>query len=230
MSIANQTMTKRAIVFGHADGDGYLAAEVTRENLVEEGWVVDDVVVHPKKTKNYKFWKAHFSEWDFEHVQLVVAVDISFDPKEPKQSCEALAHHASEFPSTRFLVIDHHPLPAGNWMPKNVTLFEADSVYKCCYGDPNDLMVIASICDDDEEPVNALILPSHRILAEGIKRAAADKKGVAGEKLVSILRNKQWAWVFAVGTESGTSHKSLYGNRTTTSTPSPALDSVSGSP
>jgi len=229
MSVRNQSNPKRALVFGHADGDGYLAAEVSRENLVEEGWIVDDVVVDPKKTGNYNFWNGHFLDWDFADVELVVTVDLAFNPKVPMQSCDSLSHHASEFPSTRFLIIDHHPLPSGDWLPENVTLVQTDSVYNCCYGAPNDLMVVASICDKDEEPVGNLILPSHRILAEGINRAAADKKGVGGAKLVSILRNKEWAWVFALGTEPATSHRTYFGSRTGSSIPSAALEIASGS-
>jgi len=97
-----------AVVFGHADGDGYLAAEVTRENLLTDGWVVIEVVVDPKKTANYNFWINHFQEWDFSYVDLVVVVDIAFDLKDPIRSCEALSCCAADVPDTKFVVIDHH--------------------------------------------------------------------------------------------------------------------------
>lgn len=217
---------RRAILFGHADGDGYLAAEVSRENLVSQGWTVSDVIADPLKTPNYRFWQGHFREWDFSYTDLVVTVDIAFDRKNPSISCQALADHANKFPDTRFLVIDHHELIAGDWLPSNVTLIESGSVYDCCYGDPNDLMVIASICDKDEEPVKARITEGHRILAEGINRAARDKGGAAGDALMNMLAKKQWAAFIDLGLEPKDSHRSMYGSRISNSDPSPTLDEI----
>ena len=217
---------RTAVVFGHADGDGYLAAEVSRANLVAEGWVVNDVIVGPKITANSHFWERHFREWDFSNVDLALVVDIAFDFTDPTKSRMALSQHTEQFPKTRFLVIDHHPLPAGEWLPSNVTLQEASSVYRCCYGEPNDLMVIASICDHDEQPVEELITPGHRILAHGINRAAADTERVAGDLLVSMLENQQWAAFFNIGSEPNESHRSFYRRRTRASKPSAALEEV----
>ena len=226
MRLSASTKARTTIVFGHADGDGYLAAEVTRGNLVAEGWTVTDVVVDPQKTRNCKFWQGYFQDWDFSSVDLVVTVDLAFDFTEPGRSCKALSRQASEFPDTRFLVIDHHPLKADTWLPDNVSLREAASVFACCYGDPNDLMVIASICDNDEAPVKELITPAHRVLAEGIRRAASDFHGVAGSTLRAMLENQQWAWFFALGSEPKGLHRRFYGVRTRSSPVSPTLNSL----
>lgn len=213
---------RRAVIFGHSDGDGYLAAEVSRENLVAEGWAVSSVV-SPHTTANYRFWENQFQEWDFSYLNLVVVVDVAFDFDDPARSCDALSRQAAQFPKTRFLVIDHHPLRAGEWLPHNVTLSEKNSVYTCCYGEPNDLMVIASICDKDEEPVRELISPAHRVIAEGVRRAAADTDGIAGEQMITMLENKQWAWFYTLGAEPKDFHRTYYGRRTKTSQASPAL-------
>lgn len=222
----SKKVSKRAIVFGHADGDGYLAAEVSRENLIADGWVVSDVVVDPQHTANYGFWLNHFQEWDFSQLDLVVVVDIAFDFDQPLRSCEALSHHAAQFPRTRFIVIDHHPLSAGGWLPSNVVLHESPSVYACCYGEPNDLMVLASICDKDEEPVKDLISSAHRTLAEGVNRAARSKNGIAGQLLLSMLHNKEWAWFYTLGDEPKEFHRSYYGRRLENSKVSPALNTA----
>ena len=214
---------KNAIVFGHADGDGYLASEVSRNNLAAEGWSVLETVVEPSFTPNYRFWEKHFQTRNFDTTDLVLIVDIAFDFKNPLVSADALIFQANKFPQTQFLVIDHHPLPITGILPSNVTLQSTESVFQCCYGEPNDLMVIASVCDKDEGPVQHLITEAHRTLAKGVTRASADKKGVAGQRLMSALGNHEWAWLFMLGSEAGDAHKAYYGNRTRSSKPSVAL-------
>ncbi len=207
--------TSSAVVFGHADGDGYLAAEVSRQNLIADGWIVSDVVVDPTKTPNYTFWENHFQQWDFSHTDLVVSVDIAFDFKNPTRSCEALSHRAWQFPDTRFLVIDHHPLTAGQWMPPNLNLVEADSAFRCCYGTPNDLMVIAAICDNEMKSVRHLASDAHATLAKGVARAATDVNGVAGERLLGLIERQQWAWLFELGQEPADMHRTVRRKRVT---------------
>lgn len=219
----NRSRGNNAIVFGHADGDGYLASEVSRNNLAADGWSVTETVVEPSFTPNYRFWEKHFQTRNFDSADLVLIVDIAFDFKNPLVSADALFSKATKYPETQFLVIDHHPLNINGSSPPNVTLRPTESVFQCCYGEPNDLMVIASICDKDEEPVQNLITDAHRTLAKGVTRASADKKGVAGRRLMSALGNNEWAWLFTLGSESGDAHKALYGNRTRSSKPSAAL-------
>ena len=220
---SNPTARGNAIIFGHADGDGYLATAVSKSNLTAEGWNVIDTIVDPAITPNYRFWDKQLVKWDFTNIDLVVIVDIAFDFRGPDRSGAALAGSAESHPESQFVVIDHHDLQPHKKTPDNVVLRSTDTVFSCCYGEPNDLMVIASICDKDEDPVRDLITEPHRILARGINRASADRKGVAGPKLMSALENHEWAWLFLLGSESKESHRTFYGNRTKTSAPSPAL-------
>ncbi len=217
-----------AKLFGHADADGYLAAEVSRQNLVSAGWAVQ-VVVDPKITANYRFWAKRLHEQDFDGVDLAVFVDIAFDFKDPTQSFEALIDTAKRHSRTQFHVIDHHELPVLGVLPINVTLSPTTSVYECCYGSPNDLMVVASICDKDEGPVSEIITPAHRVLADGVKRAAADTHGAAGTALMRTLESQQWAWLFTLGNEPKAAHRTFYGRRTKSADPSPALQYLSES-
>ena len=101
-------MTKRAMVLGHADADGYLASEQTRENLEKEGLRVVDVVVDPEITSNYNFWERGFQDVDLREADFVVVVDIMLNPRAPAISFDAMTRRVRSEPATEFVVIDHH--------------------------------------------------------------------------------------------------------------------------
>ena len=216
-------MTPKALIFGHADGDGYLATQQTCENLQLDGFDILEVVVDPKLTRNYRFWETTFQSWPLIGADLAVVVDITFNFRDPLRSYEALSYRAGREQATEFLVIDHHPEHRSWKPPGNVTVRMVDEVYQCCYGAPSELMVIAAICERDESPIQDLITEQHRALAKGVTRAAADHDGLAGAKLLQMIRQREWQALLDIANEPGKWHRSFYGRRWKSLPASPAL-------
>lgn len=215
-------MGRRSLVFAHADGDGHLAAEQSRRNLLERG---DDVTVfvHPLCTRNWRFWEQHFQEADFGDAETVYVVDIMLNAKQPLESYEAIVKRVEREPDRRFVVIDHHPVLGLPDPPKNLDLEFVGSVFECCVGEPSDLMVIASICDPDEEPVKSRISDEHRLRARGLKRAVSERGVLAGEPLLYLLRKEFWAVFEELAREPADFHRTMYGNRVDKTPSSPLL-------
>lgn len=212
-----------AIVFGHADADGHLAAEQSRANLQAKGINVRKVVVSPE-TNSYRFWERAFPSLDFSRIQLVVAVDIAFSFRKPDRSLEALLQAVDNYPRTQFVVIDHHPLKQPANSRSNLTLIEVDSVYDCCFGTPSDeLMAVAAICDGDGQTIRSRRSFEFEKRAIGVRRAAADMGGVAGPKLMGLLRLRQWDFFEALAEEPAEFHRQARGRRTANSLTSPLL-------
>ena len=216
-------MSKKAVLFAHADGDGHLTAEQSRRNLIEDGYDVQAVIVHPALTRNWRFWGQHFQDADFGDSDDVFVVDIMLGGKEWKDNCAALLKRVRAEPHRQFHVIDHHPVEIGERLPKNLELNFTESVYECCYGDPSELMLIASICDRDEEPVQKLLTQRHRHIAAGISRAVSDRNVLAGAPLLHLLRNECWGVFERLADEPADYHRTFYGNRTAKEPLSPLL-------
>lgn len=216
----------KAVVIGHSDGDGHLAVINSIENLTEDGFVITNTIVDPTITRNCKFWINQFPNLDFDNADLVVIVDIMFDRKNPELSINEIEKRAKQEPSRKFIIIDHHPLNIRKLKCKNVDIRIVDKVYDCCYGDPSDLMLVASICDKDELPVKSLITDIHRKRAYGISRAVTDKKGMAGKITLDLISNRVWNLFEALADEPKEYHKTFYGNRTQKITLSPILQAV----
>ena len=215
-----------AIVFGHADADGHLSAEQSRTNLQAAGINVEEVVVAPE-TSSYRFWAQTFPHLDFHRFRLVVVVDIAFNFRNPDQSLEALVQVVDDYSKTQFVVIDHHPLQRPKSPRPNLTLIEANSVYDCCFGAPSDeLMVVAALCDGDGRAVRSRTSFELTKRAIGVRRAAADTGGVAGAKLMSLLRRRRWDFFEALSEEPTEFHRHARRRRTARSLNSPLLDAA----
>ena len=213
-----------AVVFGHADADGHLAAEQSRRNLEFEGIEVQETIVS-QRTRSYRFWEHSFPSYRFHDVALVVVVDIAFSFKDPASSLEAVLEVVDSSPSTRFVIVDHHPLVYPTSERPNLTLREATGVFDCCYGSPSDeLMVPAAICDGDSRAVRTKITEAFEKRAVGVRRAAADRTGLAGSKLMTLLQESRWDLFDALATEPKHLHTSVRGWRRANCPPSPALN------
>ena len=215
-----------AIVFGHADADGHVAAEQTRTNLVAQGVHVSAVIVSAE-TRNYRFWDRTFIDWDFSRYDVVVAVDIAFSFREPVSSLDALLTVVDDHPTTEFIVVDHHPLARPRRRRGNLSLIEVQDPYDCCLGQPSEeLMAIAALCDGGLTSVKAN--PETKRRALGIRRAAADVGGVAGATLLKLLAGRRWDFFEALADEDPELHRSVRGRRRSGNAPSPLLRSATG--
>ena len=209
-----------AIVFGHADGDGHLAAHQTRSNLAQSGQAVT-VVVSPM-TRSYGFWQK-LCDFDLARYQLVVAVDIAFKFRDPQDSLGWLLHVSDQFPDKQFIVIDHHPLICPEHPRQNLTLMQVSDPYDCCLGVPDpEVMQVAALCDGS--PTQVKPTPTLRKRARGVKRAAADVSGVAGGILLEFIKARRWDFFEALAEEDNDMHRVARGIRRKISCSSPLLD------
>jgi hypothetical protein len=210
-----------AILFGHADPDGYLATEQTRTNLKAVGVRVTKMVVSDQ-TANYRFWEGKFATTNFSRYGLVVTVDIAFSFRSPGVSLAALIQAADANPGTHFVVVDHHPLLRPPMTYSNLSLIEVDTAYRCCLGEPSDdLMAVAAICEG--ELIRGRRTPLREKRALGVRRAAADVQGIAGLRLLKILEERNWAFFEALADEPREYHHTARGRRTAKSLSSPIL-------
>ena len=215
-----------AVIFGHCDADGHLAAEQTRTNLEAEGIKVKKIVIGPE-TRNYRFWERTFSDVDLRLFRLVVIVDIAFDFRNPDSSLAAALRTVDGYPDTHFIVIDHHPLKQPETPRSNLTLIEVDSAYDCCIGLPSlELMALAAICDGHTKAVPSGIPVEFKRRAIGVRRAAADINGFAGYRLLAILRRRQCDFFEALAAEPSEFHATVRGRRTQRCLKSPILEAA----
>ena len=194
-------------------------------NAQDAGAASCEVLVDPAVTPGYRFWERRFQDLSIDCVDTAIFVDLMLNYRAPEDSIERIRRKAEGHPDTQFLVIDHHQyegtqMPA---VPTNLQFRFTDQVYKCCFGQPSDLMVIASICDRDESPVRNRITDAHRRRAIRVSRAAADRRGLAGKPLVSLLHEQRWDILEALGQEDRQLHRTVRGMRPANSPASPAL-------
>ena len=214
------TSLSSAIVFGHADADGHLAAVQTRDYLIGRGITVTTVV--SSKTHNFRFWEK-LPEFDLSDYELVVFVDIAFRFRDPSDSLARLLDVSDRQAHKQFVVIDHHPLVHPRNPRRNVHLLEVTDPYDCCLGAPDpDIMQVAALCDGSPTTVAPTPLLSRRAL--GVKRAAADVGGVAGDGLLELIREGRWDFFEALADEDHEMHRSARGIRRRSSQTSPLLE------
>ena len=213
----------KAIIFGHADGDGHLAAIQSAENLRAENIDVLEIIVDPVKTRNYRFWEDYFQNCDFKGADIVVIVDVMFHPTDPGRSYEALTSRVLNAPATKFVVIDHHPLHDIPKPPKNLVLNFVNDVFNCCYGKPSELMLVAAICDKDESSIKSKITDVHRKRAIGVKRAVSDRCALAGGPTLRLIQDRAWSVFEQLADEPASFHRTFYGNRVANKPMSPLL-------
>ena len=214
------TCQNSAILFGHADADGHLAAEQTRNWLVERGVSVETVV--SSETRNYRFWEK-LPKFDLSSYGIVVIVDIAFKFRDPNDSLARLLAVSDQQRHREFVVIDHHPLALPQEPRQNVQLIEVKDPYDCCLGDPDpELMQVAALCDGAPTAVRPTPLLRRRAL--GVKRAAADVGGVAGNRLLQLIRERRWDFFEALSEEDREMHRSSRGIRNRSAKSSPLLE------
>lgn len=220
MEVPVPRSVRSAVVFGHADADGHLAAEYTREHLQGRGLAVE-VIVSPK-TRNFRFWKS-LTSCNIEDYDLVVCVDISFRFRDPKESLDHFLKVSDRYPEKHFIVVDHHSLVRPRQRRANVTMIEVSDPYECCLGTPDtELMPVAALCDGSPTVVVPTMVLRRRAL--GVKRAAADVRGLAGDRLLELIRNRRWDFFEALADEDAQMHRSVRGFRRRCSEASPLLE------
>lgn len=203
---------RNVLVVGHADADGHLAAEQSRRNALAMGALHCDIFIDPRKTAGHRMWLKHLAEVPIAAAEVVVFVDIMFSPNELSLSLGALIDVAQKNPEKTFVVIDHHPLLGLPALPKNLGVWFTSAVYTCCFGRPSSLMVIAAICDHDEEPVAPMIDDTIRRRALGVVRAVADRD-LAGKKLLRLLSEDRWDLIETLAKEPRDIHRRVRGRR-----------------
>lgn len=207
-------------MFGHADADGHLAAEQTRDWLVQR--CVDVTIVVSSETRNYRFWEK-LSKFDLSGYGMVVVVDIAFKFRDPLDSLTRLLEVSDRNAHNQFIVIDHHPLVHPRNLRQNVQLIEVTDPYDCCLGVPvPELMEVAALCDGAPTTIAPTPLLSKRAL--GVKRAAADVNGVAGDGLLELIRERRWDFFEALAEEDREMHRSTRGFRRPSNKTSPLLE------
>ncbi len=211
-----------AVVFGHSDGDGHLAAVQTTEWLKRRDVRVRTIV--SAATRNYLFW-TRLAKFDLTAYSLVVFVDIAFRFSNPYDSLARLLEVSDREPEKQFIAIDHHSFVRPESSRKNVRFVEVDDPYDCCLGDPDpELMQVAALCDGSPTAVKST--PQLLKRAMGVKRAAADIHGVAGEPLLQLIMERDWYFFESLADEDRDMHLSARGIRRRLSEPSPLLETA----
>ena len=219
-NISIPTSVDSAVVFGHADGDGHLAAVQSAEWLVSRN--VDVTTVVSPATRNYLFW-SRLQHFDLAAYGLIVIVDIAFRFRDPDESLSHLLAVSDRQPDKQFIAIDHHPFVCPQSPRSNVLLVSVDDVYDCCLGVPDpELMEVAALCDGSRTKVDPTSRLSSRAL--GIKRAAADVAGIAGDGLLALIGDRRWDFLEALAKEDRDMHRSARGIRRKSSQASPLLE------
>jgi hypothetical protein len=182
-------------------------------------------VVISESTRNYTFW-ASLQSLDLQHYSHVVVVDIAFSFRHPGVSLNELLRVVDSNPTRHFAVVDHHPLLKPSRSRPNLQLVEVGSAYECCVGSPNwDLMFLAALCE--KERFTRRVASDQEVQrALGVRRAAADRKGVAGQLLMDRLEHRDWSFFEALAEEPREYHRNVRGRRVGTSLPSPILETA----
>jgi hypothetical protein len=182
-----------------------------------------DVTTHvSSETRNYSFW-GKLPKFDMTGYGMVVVVDIAFKFRDPLESLTRLLEASDHHPHKQFVVIDHHPLIQPTSPRGNVQLIEVTDPYDCCLGEPEpELMEVAALCDG--APTAIVATPLLRKRALGVKRAAADVNGVAGDGLLELIRQRRWDFFEALADEDREMHRSTRGFRRPSNKTSPLLE------
>lgn len=213
---------RSVLVIGHSDADGHLASEQSRRNALRHGAKRCDVFIDPHWTRGYRLWCKYLDKMPIHRAQTIIFVDLMLDPADVSGSANAVVALANANKDKEFLLIDHHPMSGLPSIPENLRICFTQIVYACCYGEPGNLMVMASLCENEELPVAPLIDEKMRTRALGVRRAAADR-AMAGENLMKLLADDLWDVIEQLALEPKDIHKSVRGWRHSRQPESPAL-------
>ena len=220
MEVPIPRFLRSAIVFGHEDADGHLAAEYTQEYLLKKELMMKVIV--SSQTRGFSFWK-NLSDCKLEDHDMIACIDIAFRFWNPKESLEHLLRASNRYPEKHFIVVDHHSLVRPRKRRANVTFLEVSDPYDCCLGVPDaEVMPVAALCDGSQTAIVPTQMLRRRAL--GVKRAAADVRGLAGDKLLELIRDRRWDFFEALAEEDAEMHRSARGFRRRCSEASPLLE------
>lgn len=215
------------LVVGHSDDDGHVIAEQARLNLSLVPSFNVSVVVDPKRTYGHRSWLSVGKMDEIAAADLVFFVDLMFSPATFIEEAAALTSCAASHPDKRFYVIDHHPLPLGRlYAAANVRAVYRPDVFECCVGLPSGLMIVAALCERQNETVGNLKNEFHTVVARGMKRAAAPGSVIPGEVLMKVIAGRRWDLIAAVGSEEPSYHRLVRGRRSPNQELSPALKAL----
>lgn len=198
---------KPVLIVSHADADGHIIAEQTRRNLAMVPAFSVSTVVDPARTRDHRVWMRLGQIREIDVSEIVFFVDLMFAPDSFVAEANALSEFAMERPAKRFFVLDHHPLPLERLRraPNLGAAYRAD-VVDCTFGRASWLMVIAALLE--KQPTRARAeSEDQKLLAEGIRRAAAIGGPLPGEKLLALIRFECWDELIELGRDDPSFHR-----------------------
>lgn len=207
-------MKHQVLVIGHADADGHLIAEQVRRNLAQIESFNVGVLVDPSLTKDHKAW-THLDEIDeISTAEYVFFVDLMFGPMSYIEEARALTEFAQDHPEKRFFLIDHHPLPLRRLSAAdNLRVLYRPDVLECAIGPRSGMMVVAALCERQDDEVADIKEPVHETIAVGVRRAAALGGPLPGEKLLALLKADRWDELLQLGADDPKHHYLPRGRR-----------------
>jgi hypothetical protein len=220
-------MTHSVLVVGHADADGHIIAEQVRRNLsLIENFDVR-VVVDPARTRDHKSWLRLDEITEIEDADIIFFVDLMFAPASFAEEATALVDFVSKHRKKKFFLFDHHPLPLRRLeAAPNLRVIYRPEVFECAIGPRSGMMVVAALCEKQFSQVEDIALPEHRILAEGMRRAAALGGQLPGEKLLALLRADCWSSFVELAEDARENHWLPHGRRPASQKQSATLEKL----
>jgi hypothetical protein len=217
-------MKRTALVVGHADADGHIIADQLRRQLSAIPSFQVTVRVDPKLTEGHRAWtRLHKVIPDDENYDIVFFADLMFAPKSFHDEADSLVSFAQSRRGTRFYVLDHHPLPLQRLQrAQNIRAVYRDDVVDCSLGGsteaPSWEMVVAALCE--KQPTRVMSASNHRqrMVAKGMRRAAALGGTLNGPMLMAIVGAGEWDEIAALGEEDNSLHHLPRGRRPSDST------------
>lgn len=202
------------VVFGHADADGHVIAEQTRRNLSKLKSFDVRTIVDPYFTEGHRSWN-RLVEFEFNKApDIIIFVDLMFSPASFSQEVKGLIHFSERFPSSRIIIIDHHPLPLSKLTAaKNVTPIYRPVVANCTIGPRQDLMVLAALDENQAHTVVDRTKHFYKEMVVGLRRAAAPPGALQGQLLMSLLQHDYWPLLLALGRDDKVFHRLVRGRR-----------------
>jgi len=198
---------KPVLIVSHADADGHVIAEQMRRNLAMVPAFNVSTVVDPARTRDHRTWMRLGEIREIDASEIIFFVDLMFAPASFIAEADALSTFAMERPATRFFVLDHHPLPLERLRraPNLGAAYRSD-VVDCTFGRASSLMVIAALLEKQPTRVSAES-EDQKLLAEGIRRAAAIGGPLPGEKLLALIRFECWDELIELGRDDPSFHR-----------------------
>ena len=203
---------KQVLIVSHADADGHVIAEQVRRNLSMVPTFEVSTVVDPERTRDHRIWMNLESLPEIDTSEIVFFVDLMFAPPSFVAEAEALVEFALQRPTKQFFLLDHHPLP----LKRLSRAWNLHSVYRpdvvdCTFGHASALMEIAALLE--KQPTRIVGDAEQKLLAKGVKRAAAIGGPLAGEKLLTLMRFERWAELSQLGRDDAGFHRLPRGRR-----------------